>query len=418
MSICISSAKKAAACAGWIDRREQMQNTSKIKLGIYGIGILMMGVIGISGALPTIGAHFPDASQTMIQNLISIPCLVVIPVTLIVGKLMDSVSKKLLSIIGILCFLIGGFCPALTSSLTVILVLRGLLGVGIGVVQCVSSALVAENFEGPERDKVQGNLTSAQMLGICVMVFAGGWLADIAWNFTFYVHLVAIISLVLCITCIPNVKPEAKAADKKADKSSSQKVKLTAGSWIWALTMFVLFIGGQIYSIALSYIVEEKALGTSAQSGNAMAFFAIGGFLLGLVFGKLSGKAKGLTLFTGLVGIIISYLVIAFASGMTMIYIGAFIFGVSLSICMPCVIVGTAGSVDVNSSAMAISITMCAQNFAQFLCPYIVNPISSALSDGTNANQISFFLGAAITAVMAIVAFIWGIKQNKLAAGK
>ncbi len=396
-----------------------MQNTSKIKIGIYGIGILMMGVIGISGALPAIGAHFPEASQTMIQNLISIPCLVVIPVTLIVGKLMDSVSKKLLSIVGILCFLIGGFCPALTSSLTVILVLRGILGVGIGVVQCVSSALVAENFEGPERDKVQGNLTSAQMLGICVMVFAGGWLADISWNYTFYVHLVAIISLILCITCIPNVKPNQKEADKKSENSGSkQKVKLTAGSWIWALTMFVLFIGGQIYSIALSYIVEEKALGTSAQSGNAMAFFAIGGFLLGLVFGKLSGKAKNFTLFIGLIGIIISYLVIAFAAGMPMIYLGAFIFGVSLSICMPCVIVGTAGAVDVNSSAMAISITMCAQNFAQFLCPYIVNPISAALSDGTNANQMSFFLGAAITAVMAVVALIWGVKQNKSAAEK
>ncbi len=126
---------------------------------------------------------------------------------------------------------------------------------------------------------------------------------------------------------------------------------------IWALTMFVLFIGSQIYSIALSYIVEEKALGTSAQSGNAMAFFAIGGFLLGLVFGKLSGKAKGLTLFTGLVGIIISYLVIAFAAAMWMIYLGAFIFGISLSICMPCVIVGIAGAVDVYSSAIAQTLT-------------------------------------------------------------
>ena len=48
---------------------------------------------------------------------------------------------------------------------------RGVLGVGIGVVQCVSSALVAENFEGPERDKVQGNLTSAQMLGIWVLFY-------------------------------------------------------------------------------------------------------------------------------------------------------------------------------------------------------------------------------------------------------
>ena len=269
-----------------------MENKSRIKIGIYGIGILMMGVIGISGALTAIGAHFPDASQTMIQNLISIPCLVVIPVTLIVGKLMDSVSKKLIALVGILCFLIGGFVPALMSSLTAILVLRGVLGVGIGVVQCVSSALVAENFEGPERDKVQGNLTSAQMLGICVMVFAGGWLADISWNFAFFVHLLGIISLVLCIVCIPNVKPSSAGVSD----APKQKAKLTAGSWIWALTMFVLFIGAQIYSIALSFIVDEKGLGTAAQSGNAMAFFAIGGFLLGLVFGRLAGAARDLTL--------------------------------------------------------------------------------------------------------------------------
>lgn len=109
------------------------------------------------------------------------------------------------------------------------------------------------------------------MLGICVMVFAGGWLADISWNFAFFVHLLAIISLVLCIVCIPNVKPSAA----KVSDAPAQKVQLTKGSWIWALTMFVLFIGAQIYSIALSFIVDEKGLGTAAQSGNAMAFFAI-----------------------------------------------------------------------------------------------------------------------------------------------
>ena len=158
----------------------------------------------------------------MIQNLISIPCLVVIPVTLIVGKLMDSVSKKLLSIVGILCFLIGGFLPALMPSLTVILVLRGIFGVGIGVVQCVSSALVAENFEGPERDKVQGNLTSAQMLGICVMVFAGGWLADVSWNFAFFVHLLGIISLILCIVCIPNVKAAGSTGGKSLRRAGAE----------------------------------------------------------------------------------------------------------------------------------------------------------------------------------------------------
>jgi MFS family permease len=401
-------------------------NKSKIKVGIYGIALLMMGVIGISGALAVIGANFPDASQTMIQNMISIPCLVVIPVTLVVGKMMDVMSKKNIAIIGILAFLVGGVGPAFVTSLPVILVLRGVLGVGVGIVQPVASALVAENFEGPERDKVQGNVTSAQMLGCAVMVFAGGWLANMSWEKVFYVHLLAVIALVVVLACLPNVKPEkhdAKTSDAPTDSSttielegvseSAQKGGLNVQSWIWALTMFLLFVAGQVYSVYLSYIVDEKALGTSAQSGNAMAFFAIGGFLIGLVFGKLSEKARNLTLTIGMVGMVIAYLVIAFASSMISIYLGAFLFGVSLSICMPCIIVGTAGSVSLAASGMAISITMCGQNLGQFVCPYIFNPLTASMAADGNTNQMAFLLGAAMIAVMAVIALIWGIKENR-----
>lgn len=383
-------------------------NQSKTKIGIYGVSLLMMGVIGVSGALSTIGAHFPDASQTMIQNIISIPCLLVIPVTLIVGKLMSTVSKKMLAIVGVLLFLIGGVVPAMMDSLQIILVFRGVLGVGIGIIQPVASALVAENFEGPERDRVQGNVTSAQMIGCAALVFAGGWLASISWNFAFWVHLLAIVALILILVCLPNVKPV-----KVETQENRQGAKLTSGALMWAATMFVLFIGGQIYSVYLAYIVTEKSLGTSAQSGSAMAFFAIGGFLIGLVFGKLSKKTGNLTLSVGLAGILISYLVIAFSANMWMIYLGAFLFGVSLSICMPCVIVGTANSVSVAASGMAISITMCGQNLAQFLCPYLVNPLTAMFGNGSNENQLAFLMGAALTAVMLVVAVIWGVRANR-----
>lgn len=384
---------------------------SRIKIGIYGVSLLMMGVIGVSGALSTISAHFPDASQTMIQNIISIPCLVVIPVTLLVGKLMDIFSKKTLAIAGIILFLIGGVGPMFLDSLPMILVLRGVFGAAIGIVQPVSSALVAENFEGPERDKVQGTSTAAQMLGCAVMVFAGGWLATISWEKAFIVHLLAIVSLILAIVCLPNKGPEQNISDTE-EVQNGQKAKLTRASWCWAGTMFILFIGAQVHSVYMAFIVSEKALGTAAQSGNTMAFFAIGGFLLGLVYGQLSMKTKRMTLALGLAGIVISYLLIAFAVSMVMIYLGAFIFGVSLSICMPCVIVGTAGSVPLAASGMAISITMCGQNLAQFLCPYLFNPITAAIGNGSNENQLAFLMGAGLTAIMVVVAVFWGMKKE------
>lgn len=387
---------------------------SKIQIGIYGMGLLMMGVIGVTGSLPVIGAKFPDASQTMIQNIISIPCLVVIPVTIFVGKLMSMMSKKNLAIIGILTFLFGGIAPAFATSITAILIFRGILGIGIGIIQPMASALVADYYEGAARDRVQGNVTSAQMLGCAVMVFAGGWLSSLSWDKAFYVHLLAVISLVLVILFIPREAPDkGKPISREAKTESLKgKVTITKSAWMWAFTMFALFIAGQIYSIYLSFlVVNEKGIGSSAQAGSGLAFFAIGGFIMGIIYGKLASALKKFTLIAGFAGIVISYLLIAFSGGMIGIYIGCFLFGLALSICMPYIIVSTANSVDPLSSGMAISITMCGQNFAQFLCPYLINPVAGKIS-GANMNQTAFIIGAGMVVVMILIAFI-GVTRNK-----
>ena len=139
---------------------------SRIKLSVYAIALMMMGVIGITSALATIGANFPEASQTMVQNLIAIPCFAIIPTTIIVGKLMETVPKKVIAAIGAVCFLTGGIVPAFaTSSFAFILVMRAVLGVGVGIAQVVSTALVADNFTGEEQQKVQGTLQASQMGG-------------------------------------------------------------------------------------------------------------------------------------------------------------------------------------------------------------------------------------------------------------
>ena len=129
------------------------KSKGKIQVGIYTIAILMMGVVGIASSLSVIGSHFPDLSQTEVQSLISIPCIVIIPVTLLVGALMKTMSKKLLSLIGVVLFLIGGVGPAFSESFLVIQILRGVFGAGVGILQVVSTALVAENFEGAMRDR-------------------------------------------------------------------------------------------------------------------------------------------------------------------------------------------------------------------------------------------------------------------------
>jgi MFS family permease len=52
---------------------------------------------------------------------------------------------------------VGGVVPGFIESFPMTLVFRGILGIGVGTVQVLSSALVAAYFEGDERSKVMGS---------------------------------------------------------------------------------------------------------------------------------------------------------------------------------------------------------------------------------------------------------------------
>ena len=388
------------------------KSKGKIQVGIYTIAILMMGVVGIASSLSVIGSHFPDLSQTEVQSLISIPCIVIIPVTLLVGALMKTMSKKLLSLIGVVLFLIGGVGPAFSESFLVIQILRGIFGAGVGILQVVSTALVAENFEGAMRDKVQGNLQAFQMLGCAIMVFVGGWMATLSWNGVFYVHLIAVITLVCVIVCLPNVKPAAAAKESVAP---AEKGKLTGKMWVWMVVAFFVFCTGQIYSNGNAYLLVEKGIGDSAASGTGMAFFCVGGILMGLMYGKLSQALKSYTMGVGFLLMAAAYVVMAFAPSIVVFYIGCLILGLGMSVVMPNVFLNVGASVPPASVGMALSIATCIQNFGQFCSPYLVNPISAAVGAEGMTNVASFYVAAVVGAVLGVAMLIKGAADSKKA---
>ena len=394
---------------------------TKIKIGIYAMAVLMMGIVGVSGSLTVIGGAFPSASQSMIQSIISVPCLAVLPVTIISGKLMERMPKKTLGIIGMLIFLIGGVAPVVMTSLPLILVFRAIFGIGVGIVQAVASALVAENFFGPERESVQGTMTSAQMLGCAVMVFAGGWLGDAAWNYSFLVHGIAVLSLIIAFICLPVVKVAGKGGGPAfaemdgpafADAAEKGTTRLNRSSWSWAGITFLLFIGVQVYTVYISYVLSEKSIGGAAESGATVAVACVGGFIMGILYGKLAGRTRNLTFATGLFVMALSYLILALAGSMAMIYVGGFVYGIAMAICMPAAFVNTANSVDAFSSAMALSITMCAQNLGQFVCPYIMNFVTG-MTGSLHPSTLTYVLAAVLLAGMGVPAVLWGMRKNR-----
>jgi len=387
------------------------RSKTKIKLAIYSFSILMMGVIAIAGGMGVLGARFGPLGYDVSQ-LMAIPSIPIIIVTIVAGKLQEYIPIKVLVIIGILCFLIGGIVPAFLTSFPAILVLRAVFGVGVGLAQTLSSALVGMHFEGAERQKVMGIQTSAQMIGAAVMMFASGYLAKISWEATFWVHILAVLSLIVVLVCLPMDKPMRKSGGQ----ASTEKVKLTGGAYGWAITLTIFFLAGMILAQFVAIFMQEHGIGGAAESGNATLLFALGGFLTGLIYGKLNSALKNFTLTFGCVLGIIAFLFIAFAKSVALAYLGSFIYGGCISVVMAFVMTATAMSVKPNAIPLAIALTTCGQNLGSYFCPIIARWGAGLF--GSDITKNVFLFGCLIFAIIGIVYIFWGIAETKRQKGQ
>jgi MFS family permease len=380
------------------------QSKERVKLAIYSFSILMMGVIAIAGGMGVIAQHFPGKD---INALIALPSIPIIIVTIVAGKLQEYVPIKVLVVIGILCFIVGGILPAFMNDFSVILVMRVIFGVGVGLAQTLSSALVGMHFEGAERQKVMGLQTSAQMIGAAVMMFASGYLARFGgWNGTFYVHILGVLSLIVVLLFLPMDKP----LSKQKDGAPAEKVRLTGAAIGWALTLTIFFFGGMILAQFLALYMAEHNIGDAGVAGWGTMIFAIGGFLMGLMYGKLNSAAKNATLSIGLFVGVAAYLLVGFSGNVAVTIIGSFLYGACVSIVMASVMTATAMSVAPIAIPLAIALTTCGQNIGSYICPYISLAVAGLF--GADLTRNVFIFGAILFGVMGIIALIWGVAQN------
>lgn len=376
----------------------------KIKLGIYSFSVLMMGVIAIAGGMGVLGAKFGPEGYDVAQ-LIAIPSIPIIIVTIVAGKLQEYIPIKALVIVGILCFIIGGIGPVFIESFSTILVLRVIFGVGVGLSQTLSSALVGMHFEGGERQKVMGVQTSAQMIGAAIMMFASGYLAKINWQAIFWVHILAVISLIVVLIFLPTNKP------MRSKGGTVEKVSLTGAAIRWAVTLTIFFVCGMILAQFLSIFMQEHGIGGPAESGNATMIFAMGGFLMGLVYGKLNSITKSFTLTVGCFVGAVAYLVVAYSANVTMAYVGSFLYGLCVTIVMASIMTATAMSVQPVAIPLAIAVTTCGQNLGSYFSPLISRWGAAFIGEDITRNV--FIFGAIVFCIIGLVYIFWAIAEAK-----
>ena len=150
------------------------------------LAILVAFAIPMSTQIPAAGIQnvaesFPDASETTVALIVTLPILVASLFALIAGKVAGSVIEfKKLILAALVFFTAGGVAPFFFSeSLGLVLAFRVVCGIGIGLLSPLGATLVVKLIDSEEaQGKAMGIGSIVLNISGIVYVSLAGALAD------------------------------------------------------------------------------------------------------------------------------------------------------------------------------------------------------------------------------------------------
>ena len=131
-----------------------------------------------SPILSMIQEEFSGAAMSTVQLTMTLPSVFIMLSSIFVTGLLTRFSIKAVTSLGILLYLIGGVGGAAATGLFALLVLRSIMGIGLGLFCPMLPILISQNFDGQIRTDMMGYLQSANFLGGMAGTAAGGMLAS------------------------------------------------------------------------------------------------------------------------------------------------------------------------------------------------------------------------------------------------
>ncbi|AKL96683.1 arabinose efflux permease [Clostridium aceticum] len=353
-----------------------------LKIAVLSISLLPLTVTSASVALGDISLAFPSADPNTIKLIVSLPALLVIPFTLLCGRLSSFISKRKLLFMGISLFLIGGVGPSFVNTLTLILVLRGVLGIGMGFILPLATGLIADFFDGEERAAMMGLQSAVVNTGAIVTSLAAGFLSTIDWHYVFLVYLIGAGVLVITFFKLPN--PE------QSQHVSTEKVPLGAPIHVIALATFVYSLLVFSFFTNTAMVITEEGLGNAASSGVAITLMTVGGLVAGIIFGKVAACLKGFVIPVSVVMTGIGFLIISYPQGLNLILIAALIIGTGFGTAMPALMIKIAEITQKSTTTLAIAVVTSAMSLGQFVSPFVLSFIEGLFDISTG--RFSFII--------------------------
>ncbi len=294
--------------------------------------LTIMSVITISPALPQMASDFSEVprAEFLVKLVLTIPALFIAVVSPIAGRLIDKYGRLRLLWASLVLYVLAGTGGFYLDDLYGILISRALLGMAVGISMTIAITLIADYFEGMERQKFVGIQIAFMSIGGILFIGLGGVLADISWRYPFLLYLFALLVLPLSMIYLPE-----PTITKNQDQTNTQ-VKAPTIIWLLFINTMVMWILFFLIPVQIPFHMKAIGIEKNALIGLAIAISTLFSAVSSISYARIKGKFSFLFIFAlGYLLMAIGFALVALSQDLFLVILSMIFLGLGMGIMIP-----------------------------------------------------------------------------------
>ncbi|WP_066723226.1 MFS transporter [Sphingomonas pituitosa] len=262
-----------------------------------------MGIVALVPVLPLLLREFAGVpgSAVLVPVALTIPALCIALFSPGAGALSDRFGRKPVLLLALLVYGVVGTLPFVLKDLPAIIAARAVLGLAEAAIMTVSTAMLADYFEGDRRERwISIQMASVSLSAIALVAIGGALGEALGARGPFLLYIVA-LPIALAVSAML-FEPVHRAARTAA------KVRLPLGTIVPVL-LITIAVGVLFYTIIVQVgpIIERSGVTSPALIGLAAAGTNLGVAIGSIVFGRFKAHAGPRLLALGLALVAVGY---------------------------------------------------------------------------------------------------------------
>ena len=365
--------------------------------------LMLMGGAAVAPALPLIEQVFPG-QDTLVSMIITIPSLAVAVVGFAMGALADRLGKVRVLAMSLVVFTAAGAVGYLMedgsdTQLYILLAFRFVVGIGIAGISSAVTALIAEYYTGMDRVRALSYQSAAMGVGVLILEYTGGVLAEFSWREPFLVYLIGVpILLMVLLTMREPQREDHGSMGRITPERKANKRLLT----ICYITIFVAMTMAFLLPTKMpTYLQTELAVSTSV-TGLFLGVHGVTNACFSLMYRRFVQRISPFSIIAvGFLLLAIALLTLEVSESVASAVVMMIVAGAGLGMVCPAVSNTLAGETTASTSGKIMGGYSTCLNLGQFSISLISVPLFAAVG----SSYPDLFGVMAVVAVVACIMF-------------